>query len=326
MSTTFYDDDDRKDFDRHSLSSSFIDMAHSPPTNHDGDTVSEYSFYTRQRSSIQSFDSSTPILSNNSSKPSAAKSGSNSNIRINTNRLVRFFFFRDLCFTLVSFSLALPLIMSQPSYGSNGPKPPVPTSPKPAFYRTTSNDPSRAKPSSSSSQAQDAHPELKLVHVPPTTNNLNPAERADLIRKSRKLARVFGQIPDAMSVSPRQHDPPTRNFLSSYPSPNSKHHRPAASFSVESDAASSLRRPSKQDSRPSLRSSISSGSGRRHSAPLSPFDVASLSNLLTDPEYEINSSRGHTSAHNTLWEGGDYPGAKRKKKASSLTQSRDARL
>lgn len=197
--------------------------------------------------------------------------------------------------------------MSQPTYGSHGPKPPVPTSPKPNFYRSIPNDPSRGKASSSSSQAHDSHPEVKLVHVPPTTNNLNAAERADLIRKSRKLAQVFGQTPDAMSVSPRQNEPPTRNFLSSYPSPNSKHHRPAASFSVESESASSSRKHSKQDSRPSLRSSISSGSGRRHSAPLSPFDVSSLSHLLSDPEYESNVARGNASAHSTLWEGGDYP-------------------
>lgn len=92
MSTNFYDDDnDRNDFDRRSVSSSFIDMAQSPPAHHDNDAASEYSFYSRQRSStIQSFDSSTPILPPSSRNTPNAKSGSNSNIRINTNRLVCF--------------------------------------------------------------------------------------------------------------------------------------------------------------------------------------------------------------------------------------------
>lgn len=84
MSTAFYDDDDRDDFDRHSIASSFMDMASPPAVQED---ASEYSFYTHQRSAtIQSFDSSTPILQPTNQKQRSAST----NIRINTNRLVCF--------------------------------------------------------------------------------------------------------------------------------------------------------------------------------------------------------------------------------------------
>ena len=37
---------------------------------------------------------------------------------------------------------------------------------------------------------------------PPTTNNLRPQDRADLVRKSRKLTQLFGETPSPQSVTP----------------------------------------------------------------------------------------------------------------------------
>jgi hypothetical protein len=41
-----------------------------------------------------------------------------------------------------------------------------------------------------------------LVGRPPTTNNLRPQDRADLVRKSRKLTQLFGETPSPQSVTP----------------------------------------------------------------------------------------------------------------------------
>jgi hypothetical protein len=41
-----------------------------------------------------------------------------------------------------------------------------------------------------------------LLDRPPTTNYLNPQERADLVRKSRKLTQLLGETPSPLAVTP----------------------------------------------------------------------------------------------------------------------------
>jgi hypothetical protein len=65
--------------------------------------------------------------------------------------------------------------------------------------------------------------------MPPTTNFLNPTERAQLIKKSRKLAQVFGQTPGAADFLPDARS----SFLEvSAPSTSKARHRPAASMNM----------------------------------------------------------------------------------------------
>ncbi|KAF8963932.1 hypothetical protein BDZ97DRAFT_2011528 [Flammula alnicola] len=49
--------------------------------------------------------------------------------------------------------------------------------------------------------SKDKDQKISEKPLPPTTNFLDMDERADLIRKSRKLARVFGQTPDADAMA-----------------------------------------------------------------------------------------------------------------------------
>lgn len=76
-------------------------------------------------------------------------------------------------------------------------KPPIPTSPKPDFARRSpSAQPTPRRSPSGSPDRQDA----STPSLPPTTNFLNPQERADLVRKNRKLAQVFGQTPASVEA------------------------------------------------------------------------------------------------------------------------------
>lgn len=79
-----------------------------------------------------------------------------------------------------------------PKLESHGVKPPVPTTPKPVFSRHPSFHMKKSSPNSLPS----ATTEVK----PTTTNFLDEEERADLVRKSRKLTRLFGETPNAEAV------------------------------------------------------------------------------------------------------------------------------
>ncbi|KAG6911339.1 hypothetical protein DXG01_001010 [Tephrocybe rancida] len=122
-------------------------------------------------------------------------------------------------------------------------KPPIPTAPKPVFNRSS------PKPAYS---------------LPPTTNFLDLDQRSDLIRKNRKLAKVFGQPPgpDAFPQEVSRNDkPPVLPMITA------GHQR--ASLSISNlDAAISqhgvwLPATDFMDA-------------RRHSVPLSPDDVQSF--------------------------------------------------
>ncbi|CAK5280709.1 unnamed protein product [Mycena citricolor] len=79
-------------------------------------------------------------------------------------------------------------------------KPPIPTTPKPDF-RSLRRPTSQTVPSSPIAPPPVVPlPSQHPATMPPTTNFLNPSERAQLIKKSRKLAQMFGQTPGPADI------------------------------------------------------------------------------------------------------------------------------
>lgn len=69
--------------------------------------------------------------------------------------------------------------------------------------------------------------------LPPTTNHLSPQERADLIRKTRKLTQVLGQTPSPVARTPDVVDElPVNNCLLPMVPPRKTHPRAAHSIAV----------------------------------------------------------------------------------------------
>ena len=106
--------------------------------------------------------------------------------------------------------------------------------------------------------------------LPPTTNLLDSEERADLVRKTRKLARVFGKTPGADAIPVQE---------------------PSLSMSRYSS-----------DSDWSLSPSVEHDEVRRHSAPLSPDDVSFMSS-----QGSLTPSKDQVGRHilNDTFDGGD---------------------
>ncbi|KAJ7508644.1 hypothetical protein B0H11DRAFT_1703876, partial [Mycena galericulata] len=110
-----------------------------------------------------------------------------------------------------------PSVPASPSHSSSQSKPPIPTTPKPDFRRRpapkhahTHPRPAPLGPPSIPVRA------LPPDTMPPTTNFLNPTERAQLIKKSRKLAQVFGQTPGAADFLPDSPASPGGESASSF--------------------------------------------------------------------------------------------------------------
>jgi hypothetical protein len=109
----------------------------------------------------------------------------------------------------------------------------------------------------------------QVFDLPPTTNRLRPWERADLVRKSRKLTQLLGETPYPLSVSSLQ--APARSS-SVEPSSRARRYRPWASPTspLAADLIDTLRRHS---SPPSPVENLSGpwpageGGGHRHVAP-----------------------------------------------------------
>jgi hypothetical protein len=108
--------------------------------------------------------------------------------------------------------------------------------------------------------------------VPPTTNFLNADERADLVKKNRKLAQVFGTTPGAVAIL-QKHDglqPDSAVFPSLLPRGTGKGRHPRSVGSV----SGVLKPPAPiKDSNPwplLEGTQYMTASGRRHSAPLTP--------------------------------------------------------
>ncbi|KDR85623.1 hypothetical protein GALMADRAFT_234605 [Galerina marginata CBS 339.88] len=157
--------------------------------------------------------------------------------------------------------------VSEESYAidrrSISPKPPIPTTPKPMFTRAALKSRQSSPMPPPSPPIQNEH-KFRDTPLPPTTNFLDVEERADLVRKTRKLARVFGQTPGADAMA--QQD---TNTLSNKPRwrggmytfDDSKRLRPGP-FNLSN--------------------------ARRHSMPLTPDDV---SFLIVSPTFETTPSR-----------------------------------
>ncbi|KAL4251533.1 hypothetical protein ABKN59_005088 [Abortiporus biennis] len=164
-------------------------------------------------------------------------------------------------------------------------KPPIPASPKPNFRRSKSVQPPSQRSSLEAprdSQVIPADSKKPSRDVPPTTNFLDPHERADRVRKARKLTQMFGQTPGPMLISQNAYESnPPSSYLSATTVSSvrrSKHHKNAVSIAEEHPYASAV---------PESRSRNSSLSSRRHSSPLSP-------EVFSFTDTETKSSRSST--------------------------------
>lgn len=141
-------------------------------------------------------------------------------------------------------------------------KPPIPSSPKPNFSH-------RQKSSRSSPNQRDEF------------NLLKSNERAELVRKSKKLAQVFGQTPEARVLS----DSVRTSFLDI---PRTRHTK--GSLSVNSRQNLHPLWP------PSEETQYFNINGRRHSSPLTPDDFSFLSQMAGgDPRDSTNGAESPTS-------------------------------
>lgn len=133
---------------------------------------------------------------------------------------------------------------------SPGVKPSVPTAPKPKFPRSQFVQPISTAVRGSRNSSPLASPKLpglksynpftsltnsdssSHASLPPTTNFLNPQERAELVRKSRKLTQVLGQTPSPVSGPEEVLDSPVlHNCLLPMVSSRRAHARGALSVS-----------------------------------------------------------------------------------------------
>lgn len=131
-----------------------------------------------------------------------------------------------------------------------------------------------------------------LSPLPPTTNQLGANERADRIRRNRKLARVFGVTPgteapvadpDEPRVSRKLHSPSLAALLT-----KQKNHRHAVSVSLSLKASDMKTEPSTSCQ---IDDSWSPG-GRRHSTPL----ATSSFNLYVD-DGDGTAAKGLLDSH-----------------------------
>lgn len=173
-------------------------------------------------------------------------------------------------------------------------KPPIPTTPKPPFERRGRKARFQKRSFSSSPQ-----PPLRLkVPLPPTTNTLDANERADLIRRNRKLAQLLGQTPAVeMAASEVEESrlfkilpqPPFSAFLGSAKQ-KQKHHRHAMSVSVAVKTPGFKSGPS---SSWQVIDYPSTQSGRRYSTPYTPRSFT----FYLDDSSELPATRDHHGSH-----------------------------
>jgi hypothetical protein len=162
-----------------------------------------------------------------------------------------------------------------------------------AARRAVSVDPpSRRKKAGSREQSPSHGTREPLPALPPTTNMLNSQERADLIKKTRKITRLFGQTPDVIS-SQYPDGLASRLLLPAASGLKKGHLRGAASVasSIEASGGQGAKRSVYTPQRPHY----TSASGRRHSAPMSPDRYSFLSELDLESRSRspLSVSEGH---------------------------------
>jgi hypothetical protein len=139
--------------------------------------------------------------------------------------------------------------------------------------------------------------EENQVPVPPTTNFLSADERSDLVKKSRKLAQVFGATPGAAVIS-QKHDKLQPDFKALPSIPQGKGRHVHGTVSVSGVFKTPTRtRESKSSWILPEDTQYMNASGRRHSEPLSPDEFPFLSGDTSigdvHSEYiEIGSQKG----------------------------------
>jgi hypothetical protein len=127
--------------------------------------------------------------------------------------------------------------------------------------------------SSKSGKSRQSSPNSSLREgpiLPPTTNFLDLAERTDLIKKSRKLARVFGETPGAEVMAQQEAG---RSPSSTRVAPFKARRQFTPSDYLDTPISRQRRMSERSPTDPQFLTS----SGRRHSAPLTPDDVSFLS-------------------------------------------------
>ncbi|KDQ31287.1 hypothetical protein PLEOSDRAFT_1102260 [Pleurotus ostreatus PC15] len=183
------------------------------------------------------------------------------------------------------------MFAKKPRGRSRSPKPPIPNTPKPIFNRPTtplgistllsaSPKPSPAPSPLDTRSISDS--------LPSTTNLLNPEERAERIRKSQKLAQVFGQTPGPDVLNQQ-----CVNLQGQSLKQRVQHSRGSASVSVGKE-------PSKPAWPPPEGTQYITARGRRHSNPLVPEDVSFLDDdsLNQDSVDDLDdSNKDHHSDH-----------------------------
>ncbi|THH10151.1 hypothetical protein EW145_g1513 [Phellinidium pouzarii] len=146
---------------------------------------------------------------------------------------------------------------------SPGLKPALPTAPKPDFRRPRSVQPTLNATMASKPPSPSSSPKFSgripyhlltslsrsdpghMDSLPPTTNHLSPQDRADLIRKTRKLTQVLGQTPSPLT-GPEEDYPISNNCLIPIMAPRKLHPRGALSVSDASIISGTLRSPQDQ--------------------------------------------------------------------------------
>ncbi|KAJ3721939.1 hypothetical protein C8R42DRAFT_67838 [Lentinula raphanica] len=192
-------------------------------------------------------------------------------------------------------------------------KPPLPTTPKPDFStlysagrssrslerRLPNQEQGRrahkiSSPHSHSNSRANSYEDEFDMQPPPTQNTLDPLSRAGLVRKSRKLAQVFGQTPNGASIRPTAsgiaESSGLRSSFLEITSPTTSRHHSSNSMAVFSkDHSSDTKERVKENvdrvkgkgiwPPPASTRYISAVSGRRHSTPLTPDEFEFLNEL-----------------------------------------------
>ncbi|OCH90044.1 hypothetical protein OBBRIDRAFT_804252 [Obba rivulosa] len=217
----------------------------------------------------------------------------------------------------------------------SGQKPPIPTAPKPHFRRSRSAQPPAENEQQSHDAQASAHPASAYPHtngskpdlyrnlagelargLPPTTNLLNPRERAEGVRKTRKLTQLFGQTPGAALAAGSDPEADADDPLSGcLPAPKGmnlamkrRHQKGAASMLEVVTAAAGAELgamnwpPTEADGPPAY---LALGP-RRHSSPMSAGEFA----FVVDGRRGEERGDGGARASQETWRSGESAGSR----------------